>query len=101
MRWGEKIKKGVSRRKVGSISLPWEPQILQYSLGWEKAFRIPQGKKPPRKTSEEGGIDGGLGQDEKLGAIWPLKPHFPPSSTPWAENQKPSSVVGETSVVFL
>lgn len=74
MRRGEKIKKGISTRKIGSISLPWEPQILKYDLGWEKAFRIPRGKKPPWKTSEEGGIDGGLGQNEKLGAIWPLLP---------------------------
>lgn len=40
----------------------------------------------------------GSGQNGKLGAIWPLKPHFPPPSTSWPENQMPSSVVwGERS----
>lgn len=41
LEWGEKTKKGISRREVRSVSLPWGPEIPKYSLRWEKAFGIP------------------------------------------------------------
>lgn len=38
---GREDQKEISKRKVGSVSLPWGPQIPKYSLAGGGAFRIP------------------------------------------------------------
>lgn len=51
---GEDQERSLEERWV-QFPFPRGPQIPTYSLGWEKAFRIPRGR-PPWKAWEEGGV---------------------------------------------